>query len=207
MNPFASVQFLSDGPESRVDASLKTLCPRLPAAKSRAGGGSNLSGAGAMSSILPAVDALLGIRNTSVELREAVKKFEDYVPKEHRCLAGLQAFRGKGHVRNPHAKKKSSRPVDASVFVGRCFLEKLRNARHSVKSFIETKRESIAAGHFAGTARLRSKKRREARGGMPQWGKVIKPLAFYNPNGRVFIHQKSTSLFLAGLGGPNHKAS
>lgn len=63
---------------------------------------------GAMSSILPAVDALLGIRNTSVELREAVKKFEDYVPKEHRC-----------------------------------FLEKLRNARHSVKSFIETKRESI----------------------------------------------------------------
>eukprot|EP00913_Durusdinium_trenchii_P002833 g2621.t1 len=53
---------------------------------------------GAMSSILPAVDALLGIRNTSVELREAVKKFEDYVPKEHRC-----------------------------------FLEKLRNARHSVR--------------------------------------------------------------------------
>ena len=31
---------------------------------------------GAMSSILPAVDALLGISNTSVELREAVKTFE-----------------------------------------------------------------------------------------------------------------------------------
>lgn len=42
---------------------------------------------GAMSSILPAVDALLGIRNTSAELREAVKKFEDYVPKEHRRLS------------------------------------------------------------------------------------------------------------------------
>ena len=30
-----------------------------------------------MSSILPAVDALLGIRNTSVELREAVTTFEE----------------------------------------------------------------------------------------------------------------------------------
>jgi len=39
---------------------------------------------GAMSTILPAVDALLGIKNTSAELREAVKAFEAYVPKEHR---------------------------------------------------------------------------------------------------------------------------
>lgn len=41
---------------------------------------------GAMSSILPAVDALLGICNTSVELREAVTTFEDYVPKAHRLF-------------------------------------------------------------------------------------------------------------------------
>jgi len=44
-----------------------------------------------MSTILPAVDALLGIRNTSAELREAVKAFEGYVPKEHRqFLDGLR---------------------------------------------------------------------------------------------------------------------
>ena len=39
-----------------------------------------------MSSILPAVDALLGIRNTSVELREAVKKFE--ARSTRRCSLG-----------------------------------------------------------------------------------------------------------------------
>lgn len=63
---------------------------------------------GAMSTILPSVDALLGIRNTSANLREAVKTFENYVPKEHRD-----------------------------------FLDDLRNAPESVKSFIESRKNSI----------------------------------------------------------------
>ncbi|CAJ1342409.1 unnamed protein product [Effrenium voratum] len=63
---------------------------------------------GAMSTILPSVDAALGIRNTSAELREAVKNFEMYVPRAHRD-----------------------------------FLNKLRNAPQSVKTFIETRKGSM----------------------------------------------------------------
>ncbi|CAL1161882.1 unnamed protein product [Cladocopium goreaui] len=66
---------------------------------------------GAMSTILPSVDALLGIRNTSANLREAVKTFENYVPRDHRD-----------------------------------FLDHLRNAPESVKSFIESRRHSIDEG-------------------------------------------------------------
>eukprot|EP00931_Biecheleriopsis_adriatica_P085010 TRINITY_DN5914_c0_g1_i4.p1 TRINITY_DN5914_c0_g1~~TRINITY_DN5914_c0_g1_i4.p1 ORF type:complete len:1077 (-),score=151.97 TRINITY_DN5914_c0_g1_i4:216-3446(-) len=43
---------------------------------------------GAMSTILPCVDTLLGIRNTSSELRETVKDFEVYVPSLHRQFQG-----------------------------------------------------------------------------------------------------------------------
>mmetsp|Transcript_106953 Transcript_106953/g.255238 ORF Transcript_106953/g.255238 Transcript_106953/m.255238 type:complete len:1036 (-) Transcript_106953:117-3224(-) len=69
----------------------------------------SLSGpSGAMSTILPAVDALLGIRNTSAELREAVKTFEGYVPKEHRQ-----------------------------------FLDGLRNAPSSVRSFIKAGKATL----------------------------------------------------------------
>lgn len=69
----------------------------------------SLSGpSGAMSTILPAVDALLGIRNTSAELREAVKRFEGYVPKEHRQ-----------------------------------FLDGLRNAPSSVRSFIKAGKATL----------------------------------------------------------------
>ncbi|CAE7232948.1 Ido1 [Symbiodinium natans] len=63
---------------------------------------------GAMSTILPAVDALLGIRNTSAELREAVKAFECYIPKAHRD-----------------------------------FLDDLRNAPSSVRSFIEDSKATL----------------------------------------------------------------
>ncbi|CAE7404862.1 Ido1 [Symbiodinium natans] len=66
------------------------LRPYIKSVKVRMDGGNgeeefSLNGpSGAMSTILPAVDALLGIQNTSAELREAVKAFEAYVPKEHR---------------------------------------------------------------------------------------------------------------------------
>lgn len=46
---------------------------------------------GAMSSILPCVDAVLGIKNSSTALRETVKAFESYVPEAHRAfMSSLQ---------------------------------------------------------------------------------------------------------------------
>eukprot|EP00930_Biecheleria_cincta_P002882 TRINITY_DN103857_c0_g1_i1.p1 TRINITY_DN103857_c0_g1~~TRINITY_DN103857_c0_g1_i1.p1 ORF type:complete len:1148 (-),score=186.84 TRINITY_DN103857_c0_g1_i1:129-3341(-) len=41
---------------------------------------------GAMSSILPCVDSVLGIKNSSSALRETVKAFESYVPEAHRSF-------------------------------------------------------------------------------------------------------------------------
>lgn len=63
---------------------------------------------GAMSSILPAVDAFLGIEMSNQQLSCMLRKFENYVPSNHRGV--LNRLRAKGSIRN-FVEKSGSIPL------------------------------------------------------------------------------------------------
>jgi indoleamine 2,3-dioxygenase len=71
---------------------------------------------GAQSSIIPALDAALGIRHEFVEMRAYLQEMRDYMPKQHRAfMAALEAW---GGLRPFVAQHKLDEPALAAAYNG-----------------------------------------------------------------------------------------